>query len=70
MPQAFNAYEKDFLREYHYRFYECFESAQRTADAELCILLSGHKEEWHIQRFRLTLSDIYILSLTMEQLWH
>ena len=43
MPQAFNAYEKDFLREYHYRFYECFESAQRTADAELCILLSKRR---------------------------
>ena len=37
---ALNAYEKDSLREYHYRFLKYFESAQRTTDEELCVLLS------------------------------
>ena len=40
MLGALYAYEKDLLREYHYRFLKCFESAQRTTDAELCVLLS------------------------------
>ena len=35
-----NAYDKDLLREYHYRFFKCFESAQRNNNAELCVLLS------------------------------
>ena len=38
--RALNACEKDLLREYHYRLFKCFESAQRTTDAELCVLLS------------------------------
>ena len=47
--RALNAYDKDLLREYHYRLFKCFESAQRTTDAELCFLLGkGLKEEWHI----------------------
>ena len=46
MLGALNAYEKDLLREYHYRIFKCFKSAQRTNDAE-----SG---EQHIQRFWLT----------------
>ena len=40
MLGAFYAYEKDLLREYHYRLLKCFESAQRTTDAELCVFLS------------------------------
>ena len=40
VPGALNAYEKDLLREYHYRL---FESAQRTTDAELCVLLSKRR---------------------------
>ena len=32
---ALNAYEKDLLCEYHYKLFKCFESAQRTTDAEL-----------------------------------
>ena len=40
---ALNAYDKDLLREYHYRFFKCFESTQRTTDAELCVLLSKRR---------------------------
>ena len=40
MLGVFYAYEKDLLREYHYRLLKCFESAQRTTDVELCVLLS------------------------------
>ena len=36
-------YEKDLLREYHYRLFKCFESTQRTTDAELCVLLSKRR---------------------------
>ena len=43
MLQAFNAYEKDLVGEYHYRLFKCFESAQRTTDAELCVLLSKRR---------------------------
>ena len=32
---ALNAYEKDLPCEYHYSLFKCFESAQRTTDAEL-----------------------------------
>ena len=52
VPGALNAYDKDLLREYHYGLFKCFESAQRTTDAELCVVLSKRlKGEWHIQRF-------------------
>ena len=37
---ALNVYEKDLLCEYYRKFFKCFESAQRTTDAELCVLLS------------------------------
>ena len=40
MLGAFNAYEKDLICQYHYRFFKCFESAQRNNDAELYVLLS------------------------------
>ena len=40
---AFYAYEKDLLREYHYRLLKCFELAHRTIDAELCVLLSKRR---------------------------
>ena len=43
MLGALNAYEKDVLREYHYRLFKCFESVQRTTDAELCVLLSKRR---------------------------
>ena len=43
MLGAFYVYEKDLLREYHYRLLKCFESAQRTTDAELCVLLSKRR---------------------------
>ena len=33
----------DLLREYHYMLLKCFESAQRTTDAELCVLLSKRR---------------------------
>ena len=32
---ALNVYEKDLPSEYHYSLLKCFESAQRTTDAEL-----------------------------------
>ena len=40
MLGALNAYEKDLVHEYHYRLFKCFESGQRTTDAEHCVLLS------------------------------
>ena len=43
MLQALNAYEKDLVRECHYRLFKCFESAERTIDAELCDLLNKRK---------------------------
>ena len=43
MLGALNAYEKDLLREYHYRIFKCFGSAQRTTDADLCVLLSKRR---------------------------
>ena len=48
---ALNAYDKDLPREYHYRLFKWFEPAQRTTDAELCVLMSKRGKEWHIQRF-------------------
>ena len=41
--EALNAYEKDLLCEYYHRFFKCFESAQRTTDTELCVLLSERR---------------------------
>ena len=38
--KALNEYDQDFLREYHYRDFKCYKSAQRITDAELCVLLS------------------------------
>ena len=43
MLRELKAYEKDLVREYHYRLFKCFESAQRTTDAELCVLLSKRR---------------------------
>ena len=43
MLRALNAYEKDLLRENHYRIFNSFESAQRTTDAELCVLLMSKR---------------------------
>ena len=42
---ALNAYDKDLLCEYHYRLFKCFKSAQRTTDAELCVLMSKRGKE-------------------------
>ena len=42
--RALNAYEKDLFREYQQSFFKCFESAQRTTDAEFFVLLS----KWRI----------------------
>ena len=44
MLGALNAYDKDLLREYHYRLFNFFESAQRTTDAELCVILYTYPE--------------------------
>ena len=55
---ALNAYDKDLLCEYHYRLFKCFESDQRTTDAELCVPLSKRLQgEWDIQR--LWLRNLY-----------
>ena len=43
MLRALNAYDKDLVREYHYSLFKCFESAQRTTNAELCVLLSKRR---------------------------
>ena len=48
---------KNLLREYYYRFFKCFQSAQRAADAELFLLL--------IKR-RMSYPEVYVLSSTME----
>ena len=34
VPGALHAYEKDLLHEYDNRLFKCFESAQRTTDAD------------------------------------
>ena len=51
MLGAFYAFEKDLLREYHYRLLKCFELAQRTTDAELCVLLSQKENGAYPERF-------------------
>ena len=43
MLGVFYAYEKDLLREYHYRLLKCVESAQKATYAELCALLSKRR---------------------------
>ena len=43
MLGALNAYVKDLLGEYHYKLFKCFESSQRTTDAELYVLLSKRR---------------------------
>ena len=43
MLGVLNAYEKDLLHEYNYRLFKCFESSQKTTDAELCVLLSKRR---------------------------
>ena len=43
MLGVFYAYEKDLLREYHYRLLKCVESAQKITYAELCALLSKRR---------------------------
>ena len=43
MLGTFYAYEKDLLREYHYRLLKCVESAQKTTYAELWALLSKRR---------------------------
>ena len=48
---------KNLLGEYYYRFFKCFQSAQRAADAELFLLL--------IKR-RMSYPEVYVLSSTME----
>ena len=63
MLGAFYAFEKDLLREYHYRLLKCFELAQRTTDAELCVLLSKRRMGLIQRDFGL---ENYMLSLTME----
>ena len=46
MPRTLNAYQKDLLSEYHNRLFKCFESAQRTNDAELYVFLSKRRMEY------------------------
>ena len=43
MLGVLNAYEKDLPHEYNYRLFKCFKSAQKTTDAELCVLLSKRR---------------------------
>ena len=57
--EALSADDKILLSEYHYRLFKSLESAQRTSDAELCVLLS--KEDGISRDFR---SEIYIPSST------
>ena len=48
--QALNAADKNLLCEYRHRLFKSLESAQRTSDAELCVLLS--KEDGLSRDFR------------------
>ena len=57
--EALNPDDKKLLCEYRYRLFRSLESAQRTSDAELCVLLS--KEDGLSRDFR---SEIYIPSST------
>ena len=59
MLEALNADDKDLIDEYSYRLFTFLESAQRTSNAERCVLLS--KEDGISRDFR---SEIYILSST------
>ena len=43
MLRVLNAYEKDLVLEYHYKLFKCFKLAQRSTDAELCVLLSKRR---------------------------
>ena len=56
---ALSADDKNLLSEYRYRLFKSLESAQRTSDAELCVLLS--KEDGISRDFQ---SEIYIPSST------
>ena len=59
MLGAFYAYEKDLLSEYLYRLLKCFESAHRTIDAELCVLLNKRRMAYR-ERFRLRNSYVIL----------
>ena len=71
MLGAFNTYEKDLLREYHYRLLKCFESAQRTTDAELCVLLSkrrmAYQERFWLRNLYATLDHGNICDIEINQ---
>ena len=57
--EALDAHDKNLFCEYRYRLFKSLESAQRTSDAELCVLLS--KEDGLFRDFR---PEIYIPSST------
>ena len=57
--EASSAVDKNLLSEYRYRLFKSLESAQRTSDAEPCVLSS--KEDGRSRDFR---SEIYIPSST------
>ena len=57
--EALNVDDKNLLSEYRYRLFKSLESAQRTSDAEFCVLWS--KEDGISRDFR---SEIYIPSST------
>ena len=67
MLGALNAYDKNLLHEYHYRFFKCFESAQRTTDGEFCVPLSERRmtyleilaQKFNWGYFRLKLSPTF-----------
>ena len=59
MLEAFNADDKDLFNKYRDRLFESSESAQRTSNAERCVLFSI--EDGISRDFR---SEIYILSST------
>ena len=57
--EASSAVDKNLLSEHRYRLFRSLESAQRTSDAELCVLSS--KEDGISRDFG---SKMYILSST------
>ena len=67
MLEALNADDKDLIDEYSYRLFTFLESAQRTSNAERCVLLS---KEDGISRDSDQKYIFYLQLRPWEHLWH
>ena len=63
---ALNAYDKDLLCEYHYSFFEYFESAQRTINAEPFVLLS----KWRMGYPEILAQKFIFYLRPSKYMWH